>query len=49
MGWGGCGGGFDVGVEPAGLFPEHVLEAFFGFVAVAPDEADGCALALRAS
>jgi hypothetical protein len=28
------GGGFDVGVEPAGLFPEHVFEAFFGFVAV---------------
>ena len=49
MGWGGWGGGFDVGVEPAALFPEHVLEAFFGFVAVGfsrqPDEADGGALA----
>lgn len=30
----GWGGGFDVGVEPAGLFPEHVFEGFFGFVAV---------------
>jgi hypothetical protein len=31
---GGWGLGFDVGVEPAALFPEHVLETFFGFVAV---------------
>ena len=28
----GWGGEFDVAVEPASLFPEHVFEAFFGLV-----------------
>lgn len=50
LGWG-WRGRFNVGVEPAALFPEHVFEQFFGFVAVRfegePDEADGCALAFE--